>query len=506
MAGGEGARICIDAIGAQEPYLLSKKPQDSQFFYESKRHSEFSKYHRSTPVKNPGGKETWPFGETLKMEFRPQDRGDLLSNMWVAITLPGLTGGKNYTDQIGRHILKSVTMRIDETILEKYHADWGIINDELYLETSEKVANRFMVNRSLAFDSTELNENDVVSAYESEILIPINMFFSRKYATDEYSGNDPNRPFFPLCSCYRQKLIIEFEFFPQQYFCDADSQVLSLPEFNVITEEITVTREERLYLQKIPQTFITEVVNKHPVTDTIVGDTTITQQLVPNIPTKAIHWFFRDKRFEQESIIKDPSETDEGKFFCHNRYNFSKADDFDEINTFFVPVMKDAKFYVKGNRLPNTTTTDHSFFKYLVPFQKKLSRPIRNIYTMSFSMNPLVVEPSGSLDFSTLQGNKTTLECTLEEGLTQTYSLNIYYTGYSVFKIEDGKLAVHPQMIEDVKGDADAPLTEYDALKVVSTMDEPVIGPNRKNFTFADRIRQRVPDHLLKSIRRLFSM
>jgi hypothetical protein len=505
MAGGEGARICIDAIGAQEPYLLSKKPEDGEFFYESKRHSEFSKYHRSTLVKNPEGKPSWPFGETLKVEFRPQDRGDLLSNMWVSITLPGLTGGKNYTDQIGRHIIKSVTMRIDETILEEYHADWGIINDELYLEMSEKVANRFLVNRSLAFDSTELNENDVVSAFESEILIPINMFFSRKYATDEYSGNNPNRPFFPLCACHKQKIIFEFQFFPQQYFCDADTQVLSLPEFNIITEEITVTREERLYLQKIPQTFVTEIVTKHPVTDTVPGDSTLTQQLVPNIPVKAIHWFFRDKRFEQETLIKDPSETDEGKFWCHNRYNFSRADDFDELNTFFVPVMKDAKLYVKGNRFPNTTTTDHNFFKYLVPFQKKLARPVRNIYTMSFSMNPLVVEPSGSLDFSSLTGNKTTLECTLEAGLTETYSLHMYYTGYTVFKIEEGKLAIHTQPMSQVKQDPEAPLTEQEALTVLA-LQEPSIGVAKKKVTFADKIRRKIPPHLLKRVRRLFSM
>lgn len=505
MAGGEGARICIDAIGAQEPYLLSKNPEDGEFFYKSKRHSEFAKYHRSTPVKNPGGKASWPFGETLKVEFRPQDRGDLLSNMWVSITLPGLTGGKNYTDQIGRHIIKTVTMRIDETILERYHADWGIINDELYLETSEKVANRFLVNRSLAFDSTELNENDVVSAYESEILIPINMFFSRKYATDEYSGNNPNRPYFPLCACYRQKIILEFEFFPQQYFCDA-TQTLSLPEFTIITEEITVTREERLYLQKVPQVFITDVVTKHPVTETVPGDNTVTQQLIPNVPVKAIHWFFRDKRFEQENIIKDPAETDEGKFWCHNRYNFSRADDFDELNTFFVPVMKDAKFYVKGNRLPNTTTTDHNFFKYLIPFHKKLSRPIRNIYTMSFSMNPLVVEPSGSLDFSKLVGNKTTLECTLESGLTETYSLHIYYTGYTVFNIEDGKLAVYPQLISETKADPNAPLTEHEALKVLTQAAEPTIGEAIRNATIIDKIRKRIPPHLLKRARRLFSM
>lgn len=496
MSGGAGAKICLNAIGMQDEDLLSKKPEDGMFFYESQRHSNFSKYHRSTKVKSPGSKDSWPFGETIKVEFRPQDRGDLLSNMWLSIKLPGLTGGKNYTDQIGRHIVKKATMRIDETILEEFHADWGVLNDELYLETSEKVANRFLVNRSLAFDSTELNENDVISAYESEILIPINFFFSRKYAADEYSGNNPNRPYFPLCACFKQKIIFEFEFFKQQFFCDADTQTVGLPEFHIVTEEITLTNEERLYLTKQKQVFVTDIVRKHPVTETVPGDVTLTQQLVPNIPVKAVHWFFRDKRFEQEEIIKEVGETDEGKFFCHNRYNFSRADDFDELNTFFVPVMKDASFYIKGNRLPNTTSTDHTFFKYLVPFQKKLSRPIRNIYTMSFSMNPLVVEPSGSLDFSRLQGNKTTLECTLESGLTETYSLNIYYTGYVVMVIENGLLRMSTQDISEVRADPDAPMTEEEALSLLA---EPDPGPTKlrePNYV----------DDLLNKTKRLFSM
>jgi hypothetical protein len=166
------------------------------------------------------------------------------------------------------------------------------------------------------------------------------------------------------------------------------------------------------------------------------------------------------------------------------------------LNTFFVPVMKDASFYIKGNRLPNTTSTDHTFFKYLVPFQKKLSRPIRNIYTMSFSMNPLVVEPSGSLDFSRLQGNKTTLECTLESGLTETYSLNIYYTGYVVMVIENGLLRMSTQDISEVTADPDAPMTEDEALSLIAEPDPGPTKPREPNYV----------DDLLNNAKRLFSM
>jgi len=75
---GEAAKISLKAIGKQE----------------------FRKYHRSRNVVNPGQVPKWPFGQTLKVEFNPTNMGDLLSNMWLSITMPGITDG-NYADQIG---------------------------------------------------------------------------------------------------------------------------------------------------------------------------------------------------------------------------------------------------------------------------------------------------------------------------------------------------------------------------------------------------------------------
>ena len=150
----EAAIISLNAIGAQETHILTSDASDSVFVKDRERHSEFRKYHRSKNVKSPGNPATWPFGErSIKVQYDPRSMGDMLANMWVSLTLPALGNGENYADQVGRHIFKSVTMRVDETEVEVFHGDWGVIFDELYLETSEKVANRFLVNRSLAFDA-----------------------------------------------------------------------------------------------------------------------------------------------------------------------------------------------------------------------------------------------------------------------------------------------------------------------------------------------------------------
>ena len=304
---GEAAKISLKAIGKQDTHLLCKDPAESFFNPNTtRRHSNFRKYHRSKNVVNTGRIQNWPFGQTIKIQFNPQNMGDLLSNLWLSIKMPKVTNG-NYADQLGRHILKSVSMFVDDTELEKIEGDWGIIYDELYLELSEKVANRFLVNRSIGFD--ESTKTDSVSRLETDLMIPLQFFFARKYASDEYSTNKPNRPYFPVCAVHKQKIEFVLEFHNQSFFTDT-LDTLILDEFKLITEEITVTPEERKYLSHERQTIVTDIVRKHPTTVSDLGNPIIQTNLVPNIPVKCFHWFLRNTKFEleNESVALEPKQ------------------------------------------------------------------------------------------------------------------------------------------------------------------------------------------------------
>ena len=304
---GEAAKISLKAIGKQDTYLLCKDPAESFFNPNTtRRHSDFRKYHRSKNVINPGQIPNWPFGQTIKVQFNPQNMGDLLSNMWLSIKMPSVTNG-NYADQLGRHILKSVSMFVDDTELEKIESDWGIIYDELYLEMSEKVANRFLVNRSIGFDDS--TTTDSVSRLETDLMIPMQFFFARKYASDEYTTNKPNRPYFPTCAIHKQKIEFVLEFHKQSFFTDT-LDTLILDDFKLITEEITVSPEERNYLSHDRQVVVTDLVRKHPTTVSELGKNIIRTNLVPNIPVKCLHWFLRNTKFENlnESVALEPKQ------------------------------------------------------------------------------------------------------------------------------------------------------------------------------------------------------
>lgn len=437
------ATISLNAIGKQDTYLTRDDPEYSLFKYETTQHSNFTKFHRSTQVSNPKKdgviNVNWPFGQLVSVTMNPKNMGDLLSNMYVYIKFPGIPSG-SLADQLGRHLIESVTMRVDEIVVEKFHDDWGIIYDELYLDASEKRTKRYTMNRNLAEGTSLINAaNQSLAQFESELMIPIPLFFSRKYEGDEYDTNNPNRPYFPTCAIHKQKIQFDIVFRPQSFFSDCPTSI-KLSEFNIITEEMTVSQVERTYLMTKRQIFTTDIVKKHPSVQTVIGSDTVKIELVPNIPVKTLNWFFRAEEFENQSVFTGGTELISNAFA--NRFNFSSNTSFSVINSFFEPVMKSAQIFIKGQRLPNLTVADHTYFKYIVPFISRLSRPIRNIYTYTFSMNPINVEPSGSLDFGQLRSNTTVLDIQLVGGLTRVYTLHIYYVGYETYVFDQGFMSL----------------------------------------------------------------
>ena len=241
-----GALISLNALGKQDHYLLTDDPEQSLFKYKINKHSNFSKYHRNTTVQKPAitSNTSWPFGETIKITMNPRNMGDLLSNMYIMLDLPGVSSGAfNYADQVGRHLFKSVTMRVDELVIEKYHDDWGIIYDNLYLDESEKRTKRYTLNRNLAENTSvpEIggNANKAIAQFKSKIFVPIPLLFSRKYESDEYYTNKPNRPYFPTCAMHKQKLEFEIEFNPKTFFTD-DTNPISINSFDIILSLIHI--------------------------------------------------------------------------------------------------------------------------------------------------------------------------------------------------------------------------------------------------------------------------
>ena len=512
---GEAANIALNAIGMQDTHLLSTKSKDSLFNPSHKHNSEFRKYHRTHTVDNLQKNEWWPFGHTVKVDFNPKNMGDLLTNIWVKIALPEWSvseasplvlqnGALMYSDwaygpYVGRRLIKNIRMRVDGVILQEIDTEMMVIFDNLYKNYDQKLAlnAQFNLNRTdvlppivpgygqtARIDDTRNIDPDA----QTNIFIQIPFFFAQNYGGDAYYENKQNKPTFPLCSIYKQKIQFEIDFHKPSYFIYTNlTNNIILPSkminnFQIVTEEVTLSKEERLYYKTKPIEITTEFIKKHSSRDINVhNDKTFSINLEPTIPVKMFHWFFRPKFFETEGNYD--------KLLVENRMFFKTAvpkegpdpKPLDFINT--LTVLDRAYFTLDGDRFPRATKMDVEYFKRIIPYTTKLSESglsptyqgyyalqnnsltnsgglqrtlikdlkLNDIFSYNFAVYPKSTQPSGFLDFSQLNSDKTQLHIEIDQRTIQNrqrghesmddLTMYLYYTGYNVLRFEDGNVS-----------------------------------------------------------------
>ena len=444
---GTGAVLALNAQGGQDTYLTSKNEACSYFNYENVRHSNFAKFSNFTRKSNPNTDPGWPFGQTVIVTMKPQTMGDLLSNMFLKCTLPFLSDGPVrpteaiYCDQIGRALIEKLEFRVDENVLEVLENEWGIIHDELYFTQEEQTSNKTMINGGQ--NKGQLPTSSIKSG-PIELVIPLKLFFSRRHSLSDTDNSllldQFYEPYFPTCAIYNQEIQLRITFKPQTFFT-ASNDTIELPHFDILTEEISLLPQERYFLTSKKHTMLIETVIQNPVLDIPTGAQEADMSLVAQVPIKAMFWFFRKEKFEQDG--------DSSQFL--NRYNFSSSDSTSLNTQTGSPVMSDAKIILNGvEQLGNMETKArnnvHSdiYYKTLMPFQYSMSCGLKNIYMYSFSLKPKDPSPTGSLNFGLLGLTKNRLKPTFinsgNGGASEEYKMHLFFQGYKSVEIENGKL------------------------------------------------------------------
>ncbi len=464
-----GSILSLDAVGKQDTYLTSNTSCDSAFNYENTRHSNFSVENRVYTVNNPGNSVlNWPFGQEVIVTMKPQGMGDLLSNMYFKCELPTIPNNDStkstYTDQIGRALIDTISFRVDGIVIETLENDWGIIHDEIFLTTEEKYANKYMVNGGAeygelpnAFTTDTFGIRTGAAVGPVSVYVPLKFFFSRSYASSDTNNtlmlDSFFKPYFPVCAISKQEIQIIIKFNPETFFTKlAPDTTINLSKFEIINEEITVSDEERHFLQHHKQELLTEVVKRNSITPFDFTDTlSVKCFLVPNIPVKCMFWFIRDIRYDNKNSI-------DNYLNYLQRYNYSGShiDNYVVAEQGLYPIMSDAKLFMNSEPMlgfvesvDRNSIHTSNFFKYVQPLQHELSSPIRNIYTYSFALKPKEPTPTGTLDFSTLDSSKSFLEISLiSENIVNNnerdlqFNVHIYFLGYQTLVFENGTMSL----------------------------------------------------------------
>ena len=101
---GTAALMALAAFAPQDEFLFSNV---CSYLPNIRQHTRFAQYHTVTPIIGPNY-----IGKTVTVELRPNEHGDLLTNMYLALTLPPLMDA-SWTNPIGRAIFEKVEFIVD---------------------------------------------------------------------------------------------------------------------------------------------------------------------------------------------------------------------------------------------------------------------------------------------------------------------------------------------------------------------------------------------------------
>lgn len=420
---GSGARLTLSAIGAQEKYINGKS--DSLWTYKNRQHTNFTLfygYYKEMNTENP----SWPFGETINFDINPKTSGHALANCFLKLTLNPLQANEYYCSQIGKAIIKEYSIRIGDTVIQTIPGDWSVVHDELYADESEKFAKRTLINGGEPDDGTLPDSTSEIPLY-----IPLDLFFSR-YKNDlpkNWETQEENifKPYLLLCACTQQIVTISVTFNPIPFFTNALNVSVKDSKILLVTEEATLSSEEVEFYRQNKQRCIYNTVMKHPITNVDFTDT-FKSQLITNIPVKCFHWFLREQKYQDTT----------SNTYYRDRYNYSTLPNCTPQQENDNPIIKDTLVRLNGDIKSNIKSNNSIYYKYLQSQLYKFSTPSRNIYTFSFSLNPRDPNPTGSLNFSSVESSKSFIDCSMVSGTkTNTYYANIFFLGYIILSYEN---------------------------------------------------------------------
>ena len=437
MAGrgfGTGALTALAAIGPQEKYMYGG---ESLWMPKIVQHTPFAITQRFLLPLKSGNEKFLKSSRTFSVDIHPRESGDLLSNMYLSVSLPALPAGYDYTPLVGRAIIKKAEFLIDGQPIETLTDDWYILRDQLFLDADEKLA---------MYQATSLgqSESNVVPATDVvKMMIPLDFFFCRRHSDRKIGREKLEKPFFPLCAILKQTVTIRFTFHDSTWItdapADANGQPIDIINPKVLIEEITLSPRERMYYQSHELNFKVNRVWAEAGQPYSKGKATM--NLTANFPVSMITWFVRNQNYEDE----------QNSAYYKSRYFYGYSTDyilaavpvtfFNGVTINFLDIIQSGTLYLNNeNVLSNFPGA--LYYSYKQALDHGLSVPTKSIYMYCFGDNPKEYNQEGYIDFSTLNSQTTHLDLIFDPILSpqieKSYTMYLYYYGYVPLRISGG--------------------------------------------------------------------
>lgn len=428
-----GTTYSLYAVGPQEKYTTGK--DDTIWNTDYPQHTNFVAYQRYVPIQG----NTF-LGQTITIELKPKELGDLLCNMYFTCQLPTLTNSSNiYVNQVGRALIAQCDFMINDTVVETVYDDWFFIKDQVFLDSDEQTAMFSAVNGGSTTSLSPTTSNVTVC-------VPLEYFFCRRHSHLTKGRERLRRPYFPLCALYNQRIYIRIQFNPWPWISNDWNPSAAVPATTykeiikpaLILEEIKLTEEEKLYYKTKKLRYVVNRLKKEGVQS--FSSATTQLQLTASFPVQMLIWFIRNKKYETvTSSLYTDVRYEYG--FTTKYIQTAVSLPFTSGTSYFVDPIDTAKIVL--NNMDITSTFQGSlYYAFKQPIEHNLSVPAKNIYMYSFGLNPKEYNAGGYINFSKLDSQTTTLKLVFVQQyatqVNQGYNLYLFYYGYTILEFENG--------------------------------------------------------------------
>jgi hypothetical protein len=403
-----GGLMQLAAYGTQDVYLTGN-PQITFFKIVHKHHTNFSiesieQTFNGTP----------DFGK--KFSCKISRNGDLMSRVYLKVTLPALTQIQNsstwhgYSNSIGNVLINYVDIEIGGQIIERHYGEWLEMYSELYLSDEKRFEYNAMVGKYNTNVSLETNATTNRTYY-----IPLQFWFCRNIALS-----------LPLVSLLNQDVRINVEFKPLTEVTKADTEIslptqssdsatASIVDASLYVDYIFLDEAERKKFYAEPQEYLIERVQRQPE-----------RSIEANTLNERVKLQFQDPVKELVWVITTDTNSATNTLTGNDIMNFSSTSGNDTFSTLRVQMKGQDRF----------TPRNADYFRLVQSYQHREHTRRKHIYTYSFAIKPHEFQPSGSVNMSKI--DDADMFFTFNQSDVVASKLKVYAISYNILRIVRG--------------------------------------------------------------------
>lgn len=402
-----GGLLQLVAYGAQDIYL-SGNPQITFFKVVYRRHTNFA---IETIEQTFEGNADF----SKKVKCKIARNGDLLSNIYLDITLPALKQIQNgstwhgWVNSIGHALIKDVDLMIGGQLIDRQYGEWLEIWSELFIDESQQKSYKSMIGK---YDSdVSLETNALTSKHLS---IPLHFWFCDNVGLA-----------LPLIALQYHEIEIIINFRSVNELTksdvnipnplDSDDNTVSFTNAMLLCDYIYLDTDERRRFAQVSHEYLITQIQYNNDISVKNGTTMYNFQLNLNHPCKELIW-----------IITSDSNEEKNTLTGNNIFNFDSSTGSDTFSTM--------KLQLNGS--DRMSSRKAVYYRTTQPYKYHTRPPRKHIYVYSFGLKPEEHQPSGSCNMSRI--DNATMNFDFSSLLTVNSKIKVYSININVLRVMSG--------------------------------------------------------------------